>query len=890
MYDTAPHQELLTWAALRDRLSVHQRRTAKDGPLFSPVSYRDGATRGKAGVEQVFLAVADVDAKDVEGGVSAAQFLERFPPDLEVLISSTHSSTPEHPKFRAVTPLATPCAAHDWPEAWTRIQAHVWGGLSDVHTRDQSRVFYLPSCPPDAEPFVVHRPGRALDWRALPHGSEAARGAREQGGGSWDGDGPHVLDLQLIRDGVPEGQRDARINAYAWHLHAQGWDEDAAVQALIEAADRCRPPFDHDEALKKWHRVCVLQGPPLPPLDISQVDWAEEVPDPAGQDAVPTKTYHRTDLGNAERLVAAHGQDMRFCRELGAWLIWTGTHWEHDGTGRANRLAKATAKAIWREIDRAETVEEKKAIAGHAARSESSRSISAMLQLAETEPGVPIRQSKLDQDAWALSVQNGTLDLRTGELREHRRDDYITHLVPITFDPLAACPRFEQFLDEIMKGRRGLIEYLQRIIGYCLTGSVRERALLIFWGHGANGKSTLLELIADLLGEYAAKTPISTLMVKQGDAIPNDVARLRGKRFVYASEGEEGKRLAEAKIKELTGNERMVARFMHAEFFEFEPQFKIVVGTNHKPEINGTDDAIWDRVKLIPFEARFEGQAADPHLGDKLRAELPGIFAWAVRGCLEWRRSGLKAPGEVTRAVEGYRIEMDSVAQFLAECCVVDRGAQVPMGVLYMAYEAWCRDTGARAIGPKHFARRLGERGAERAKGTGGVRLWLGIGLDHRGGGVAEVAEVAQDPGFPPIDTASEHYLKNAPLRPLRPLAPRGDRGAGGQPLPLVTEPHDAPPPGQLDQPNPDPAPPAAPGERQTRDAVDAAELAAEREKQVLEVIRQCTEGLGKPSKITVSEIAAELDWDVAEVERTAQRLAARGAIARRGDSFEMRY
>jgi putative DNA primase/helicase len=269
-----------------------------------------------------------------------------------------------------------------------------------------------------------------------------------------------------------------------------------------------------------------------------------------------------------------------------------------------------------------------------------------------------------------------------------------------------------------MKGRRGLVDYLQRVIGYCLTGVTTERALLILWGNGANGKSTLLELIADMLGEYATKTPISTLMAKHGDSIPNDIARLRGARFVYASEGEEGKRLAEAQIKEMTGGEKLTARFMRAEFFTFDPQFKLLVGTNHRPEIRGTDQGIWDRVKLIPFEARFDGADADPQLREKLRAELPGILAWAVRGCSEWKRSGLKAPSEVADAVRTYRAESDAVGRFLAECCVVNPRAHVSFADLSAAYETWCRDCGEAPLGPKQFATRLLERGVTRARGA----------------------------------------------------------------------------------------------------------------------------------------------------------------------------
>jgi P4 family phage/plasmid primase-like protien len=751
--DRYPRQERMSWGDLVARLRAHRRRVEKDGPLFSPVSYRQGATRGNAGVDQLYLAVADVDGTGVEGGIPVERFLERFPPDVEVVVVSTHSSSPEHPKYRAVTPLKAPCAANDWPEAWARIQAHVWGGLSDVHTKDQARFFYWPSCPPGAEPFVGRRPGAALDWEALPPVPDAPRGGDQRASDAQRGGtvSQGVLDLDLIRDGVPEGHRDAQLNAYAWHLHAAGWDDDDAERELIAAADRCQPPFDHAEALRKWHRVCAKEGPPVPRIDAVKCGLEEEEGyTEDGGVRVLAKQYHRTDMGNAERLVARFGDDMRYSRDLGTWLVWTGTHWELDRVCVAERLAKRTARAIWDEIRQAETVEDKKAIAGHAARSESSRAVAAMLKLAETEEGIPVRQEQLDTDRWLLAVQNGTLDLRTGDLREHRRGDYITKLVPITYDPRATAPRFERFLDEIMKGRRGLVEYLQRVVGYCLTGVTTERALLIFWGNGANGKSTLLELIADMLGAYATKTPISTLMAKSGDSIPNDIARLRGARFVYASEGEEGKRLAEAQIKEMTGGEKLTARFMRAEFFTFDPQFKLLMGTNHKPDIRGTDQGIWDRVKLIPFEARFDGADANPQLREKLRAELPGILAWAVQGCLAWQRSGLQAPAEVTDAVWTYRAESDSVGRFLGETCVLDAAARVTVAALAGAYEAWCREGGEAVLGPKQFADRLLERGLTRSRGARGVRRWQGVGLLDGQEGVTAVTGVTSLDGEAP--------------------------------------------------------------------------------------------------------------------------------------------
>jgi putative DNA primase/helicase len=260
---------------------------------------------------------------------------------------------------------------------------------------------------------------------------------------------------------------------------------------------------------------------------------------------------------------------------------------------------------------------------------------------------------------------------------------------------------------------------------------VRERALFICYGLGRNGKSTFLEIIAELLGDYAMRTPTRTLMEKHNpDTIPNDVAALRGMRFVHASESGEGKRLDEEFIKDATGRDTLSARFMHAEWFNFRPVFKLWLRTNHKPVIRGTDPAMWDRPRLIPFNARFTGKDDDKTLPEQLRRELPGILRWAVKGCLSWQINGLVTPAAVQQATDEYRQEMDVIGDFLADCCVSLSGASVTSKALLSAYTHWCDVTGEKPLSSsKALAARLQERGYTPEKGTHGVRLWRGIGL-----------------------------------------------------------------------------------------------------------------------------------------------------------------
>ncbi|NSW83145.1 MAG: DNA primase [Syntrophothermus sp.] len=440
---------------------------------------------------------------------------------------------------------------------------------------------------------------------------------------------------------------------------------------------------------------------------------------------------HETDLGNARRLVKLHGRDLRYCHPWGKWFVWNGQRWSKDATAEVVRRAKDVVRELYAEASREPDEDRRKALAKHALRSESENRIAAMISLAESEPGIPVLPDDLDRDPWQLNCLNGTLNLRTGELRPHKREYLITRIIPVRYDPDATCPQWEAFLNRIMDGRQELIDFLQRAAGYSLTGITDERCLFILWGSGKNGKSSFLGAMALLLGDYATRTPTETLLTKKGDVIPNDIARLKGTRFVYASEAEEGRRLAEAQIKDLTGGDKVSARFMHAEWFDFTPEFKLWLGTNHKPVIRGTDNAIWDRIRLIPFTVRIPDSEQIPkrELMARFKAELPGILSWAVKGCLEWQKQGLGMPEEVKTATEGYRAEMDILADFLADCCIIDKKAKTKAADLYQAYCKWCEENGEQAIAKRTFGIRLKERGFESRRGTGGPNWWHGIGL-----------------------------------------------------------------------------------------------------------------------------------------------------------------
>src|SRR5215207_6298298 len=484
--------------------------------------------------------------------------------------------------------------------------------------------------------------------------------------------------------------------------------------------------------------------------------------------------YMRTDLGNAERFVDAHRDRVLWCPARKSFLCWDGKRYAWDERGEVVKLAHATARSIFHEAAEAEGEEEQKAITKWALASQNESRINAMLS--QARPYLAVGMEELDRDPWLINCQNGTLDLRTGRLKGHDPTDRITKIVPEDYDPDASCPRFKRFLNEALVDD-ALIQFVKRYSGYTLTGITRERMLAILYGFGKNGKTTLVELLHEVLGDYARNTDVETLLIKKYQGVGNDVAALKGARFVSAAEVEKGRRLAESKVKQLTGRDTVTARFLFGENFDFKPEFKLWLSTNNKPVIQGTDDAIWDRIRLIPFMQRFDGHKADTKLPDKLRGELPGVFTWMVEGCLEWQEHGLEEPKTVTEATKQYREEMDTLASFLDEACVVGAGYRVLAERLYQRYAIWCDKSGERKDPKKAFVARLEERGFERRRETAGVNkgryIWLGIGF--RSGD--EPPEDADDgsPGEP-------NGVQGSPgeLREDRPNSSGG--GNGGEP------------------------------------------------------------------------------------------------------------
>lgn len=464
---------------------------------------------------------------------------------------------------------------------------------------------------------------------------------------------------------------------------------------------------------------------------LSYLDAFAETIEPTPKATAPAPPPENcTDFGNARRLVQNHGADVRYCHAWGKWLIWDDRRWKIDESGAIMRKAKETTMSIYQEAGRAADETERKELAKWAIKSEAAARLKAMIELAESEPGIPVSPNDLDADDWLLNTRSGIIDLRTGELRPHTREAMLTKLAPVEYAPDAECPAWTAFLERIMDRNQELISFLQRAVGYALTGDTREEVIFLLYGTGANGKSTFLETMQVLLGDYARQADFSTFLLRQNETVRNDLARLAGVRFVSAVELEPGKRLSESVVKQVTGRDTVTARYLFQEYFEYKPKMKIFLACNHKPIIRGNDHAIWRRIRLIPFNVRIPDAEQDKDLDRKLRAELPGILAWAVRGCLEWQKQGLGKPEAVKDATDEYRGEMDVLGGFFEDRCVIGDGLRAVSSELYKEYLDWAQDSGIRKpMSQTMFSLRLAERGLAKKRITGGKVAWLGVGI-----------------------------------------------------------------------------------------------------------------------------------------------------------------
>jgi putative DNA primase/helicase len=455
----------------------------------------------------------------------------------------------------------------------------------------------------------------------------------------------------------------------------------------------------------------------------------------------PNKSAQRislTDLGNARRLVRLFGKDIHYCHAWNQWMVWNGKRWQPDTTGEIQRIAKTTALSIYEGVAKGKDKDEREKLSAWATKSESERAITAMIRLAQSEPGIPIKPAELDANHYQLNCLNGTIDLRTGTLHRHRRRDLITKLAPVRFEARASNVTWQRVLNDATKSNSELEELMQRAFGYSITGDTSEEVLFLVHGPAATSKSTIIEAVKATLGDYALTADFETFIKRRDVGAPrNDIARLAGSRLVVSIEVDEGKQLAEGLVKMVTGGDTITARKLYQESFEFKPTFKLLLVTNHAPKVDPDDDAMWRRIRVIPMIHQVPEESRDP----KVKAHLtnptlagPAILQWLLKGCLDWQRDGLKIPAVVQQATDEYRASQDSFADFVSECCILESDAWVSSEALRKAYERWSGEHEGRLNGHSltdpAFAKKLRRFGALAKKGAGGVRGWRGIRLD----------------------------------------------------------------------------------------------------------------------------------------------------------------
>jgi putative DNA primase/helicase len=505
---------------------------------------------------------------------------------------------------------------------------------------------------------------------------------------------------------------------------APGWDyADRASQAILhagattvailvppddrpegwDAADAIPDGFDVAGFLAVGERLPVMRSVEeiAPPDLLTGIDWSTE-------DGLSTAFTRR------------YGQDWRYCALWGKWLVWTGVRWNADQMLYVSHLARGICRNA---SLKAESPRQKAKLA-------SSSTISAVEKIARSDPKHASSAEEWDADTWALNTPGGVVDLRTGRMREHRRDDRMTKVSTAT--PKGDCPTWHGFLADVTGGDADLIAYLQLMVGYCLTGITSEHALFFLYGTGANGKSVFVNTLATILGDYATNAPMDTFMETRTDRHPTDMAGLRGARFVAAIETEQGKRWAESKLKNLTGGDKISARFMRQDFFEFFPQFKLFVAGNHKPAIRNIDEAMKRRLHLIPFTITVPPERRDKNLQQKLLAERDGILAWALQGCLDWQRHGrLSPPQRVVDATEEYFEAEDALGRWLDERCVREPNAKSLTAELFNDWKLWAEASGEFVGAQRRFSDLLITRGLDKWRNGMGVRGFQGIGLKH---------------------------------------------------------------------------------------------------------------------------------------------------------------
>jgi P4 family phage/plasmid primase-like protien len=520
------------------------------------------------------------------------------------------------------------------------------------------------------------------------------------------------------------------------HRYEQGYQEydgevfieEEPIEELLEAfgaesefgaagADECTPCIHFGGSSHTHTRIESLPKMYTSPTpDFYPVEWSEQ----------------KSDKGNAELLARYFGNDILLVPEAGkagGYYVWTGTHWGHDkGNAAMYRMAAQMTGVLLVHASKQETADQREDWASYAISCGNAGKLKNMIELVRTHVRT-VHKSEFNNQRMLLNLREGTVDLKTGAIRPHDRNDLLTKCQSIPWNPAAECKRWLQFLNEVFEGNQEIVDFIRRAVGYTLTGLTREEVIFIGWGTGRNGKGKFTDTLIALMGDYARPAKFDMFVAKKADeGKANDVAELFGARFVPASEGEQSKRLAEAKIKNMVSGDPVEGEKKYQDSFTYYPEYKIWLFTNYKPRIVGTDEGIWDKVIFIPFKRYFALSERDHGLLEKLKAELPGILQWAIRGCLDWQEQGLNVPECLKQATEDYRREQNVLGHFVEDELVEHDELKTPCGRMYSHYKEWADKNGEYQMTASEFKERMQQRYGEPRRASAG-KFWVGVGV-----------------------------------------------------------------------------------------------------------------------------------------------------------------
>jgi len=509
---------------------------------------------------------------------------------------------------------------------------------------------------------------------------------------------------------IGEGERNSRLASLLGSFKRQGGGKELAYQYAQNINESLfDPPLEGKEVNKTVDSIYRYE------------------------DSLPTYCFSKgiyalTDVGNAQRFKDMYGNIVKYIPEPKQFAIYNGKYWVISYKGEIERMARMVFKTIKEEALKVQDSVKRQALIKHANKSESEQRLKAMINLLKSEENIAMSITEFDKDPKMLNCNNGTINLRTGQLMPHQAENYFMKIINVDYNQNAQCPMFISFLNKIFKNNDRVIGYLKRVIGYSLAGLTNEQCLFILQGVGSNGKSVLIDVLRALFNNYSCNAEFKTFTKQASQSIRNDVARMANARFVTAVEGDKKASLDESLIKAMTGGDTITARFLHKEFFDYEPTFKIFLVTNFLPKISNSGHSIWRRIKIINFDVIISKAEQDKDLTNKLKTELSGILNWAIEGCLEWQKSSLKEPQEVTNAVNKYKTSVDSANVFVKNCCILSPQSNVQFSHIYKDYCEWCEDNLYDTVPAKEFAHVLLENNCVSYRGyQNGDRGYTGI-------------------------------------------------------------------------------------------------------------------------------------------------------------------